>query len=247
MGNYLRQSWSRYFRFDWPLGVFLILLFGIPRFLIVLHAYMIKSYGIVMFVFLCMWFVPFILLTKYGRRGIGFKPPVSCRRMIFSFLAGGLTCFVIFGLFLFLFDKSIENAFVYIGGNNPGSTITGSDKSIYFWIAVIPSMIFSPVGEEFLYRGVIHGCFVPGFGEMKASLVDSLAFALTHIAHFGIVYTLVEWRFLPVPAVLWVLSMFIVSRIFFKCKLYCNSIWGAVVAHSGFNFVMMYCIFYLLG
>ena len=107
-------------------------------------------------------------------------------------------------------------------------------------------MIFSPIGEEFLYRGIIHGSFVPKFGEMKASVFDSLAFAFTHIAHFGIIYTLGAWQFLPVPALLWVASMFLVSQVFFRCKLFCDSIWGAVAAHSGFNFVMMYGIFYLL-
>ena len=117
---------------------------------------------------------------------------------------------------------------------------------LYFTIAVIPSMIFSPIGEEFLYRGIIHGCFVPKLGETKASYFDSLAFALTHVAHFGIVYTLGTWCFLPIPALLWVFSMFIVSQVFFRCKLYCDSLWGAIAAHSGFNFVMMYGIFYLL-
>ncbi|WP_303208320.1 CPBP family intramembrane glutamic endopeptidase [Bacteroides oleiciplenus] len=246
MSSYLRKHWSRHFQYNWKLGVFLILLFGIPRFIIVLESYVTRSYSIVMLVFLCMWFAPFILLTKYGRKGIGIKRPSQWWQPIVSFIIGGLSCFIIFGLFLFLFDKSIENAFVYIGGNNPGSSITGDEKSLYFWIAVIPSMIFSPIGEEFLYRGIIHGSFVPKFGEMKASVFDSLAFALTHIAHFGIIYTLGTWQFLPIPAALWVASMFLVSQVFFRCKLFCSSIWGAVAAHSGFNFVMMYGIFYLL-
>lgn len=246
MEQYLRKYWNSRFQYNWKLGVFLILLFGIPRFIIVLQSYVDRSYGIVMFVFLSMWLVPFILLTKDGRRNIGIRRPSHWWRIILSFLAGGLTCYIIFSIFSFLFQTSIENAFVYIGGNNPSSGITGPDRSIYFCIAVIPSMIFSPIGEEFLYRGIIHGSFVPKFGETKASVFDSLAFALTHIAHFGIVYVSGIWDFLPVPTMLWVLSMFVTSQVFFRCKLYCNSIWGAVAAHSGFNFIMMYAIFYLL-
>lgn len=246
MESYLRKLWAQSFGYNWTLGVFLILLFGIPRFIIVLESYVSRSYGLVMIVFVCMWFAPFIFLTKHGWKGIGIKRPSQWWKPIVSFIFGGLSCFLIFGLLYFLYDTSIENAFVYIGGNNPTSSITGEDKFIYFWIAAIPSMIFSPIGEEFLYRGVIHGSFVSEFGETKASVFDSLAFALTHIAHFGIIYTFGVWKFLPIPAVLWVVSMFFVSQVFFKCKLFSDSIWGAVAAHSGFNFVMMYCIFYLL-
>lgn len=246
MEAYLRKYWSSHFQYNWKLGVFLILLFGIPRFIIVLQSYIDRSYGVVMFVFLSMWLVPFILLTKDGRRNIGIRRPSHWWRIVLSFIAGGLICYIIFSIFFVLFQTSIENAFVYIGGNNPGSSVIGSEKSIYFCIAVIPSMIFSPIGEEFLYRGIIHGSFVPKFGETKASIFDSLAFAITHIAHFGIIYMSGIWHFLPVPTLLWVLSMFITSQVFFRCKLYSNSIWGAVAAHSGFNFIMMYGIFYLL-
>lgn len=246
MDTCLRNFWNRRFRYDWKLGLFLILLFGIPRFTLVLHSYVVKSYGSVMFVFLCMWVVPFLLFTKRGRRGIGFKRPSHWWRMGVAFLLGGLSCLAVFGLFDLLFGQTVQNAFVYIGGNNSGSSIPGPEKLVYFWIAVIPSMLFSPIGEEFLYRGVIHGSFVNRFGESVASIFDSLAFALTHLAHFGIVYALGSWHFLPVPAALWVLSMFLVCRMFFRCKVFCGSIWGAVVAHSGFNFAMMYGIFYLL-
>lgn len=246
MKNYLRKYWSSHFQYNWKLGVFLILLFGIPRFIIVLQSYVDRSYGTVMFVFLSMWLVPFILLTKDGRRNIGIKRPSHWWRLVLSFIAGGLTCYIVFSIFSLLFQTSIENAFVYIAGNNPGSSVSETDKSIYFLIAVIPSMLFSPIGEEFLYRGIIHGSFVPKFGETKASIFDSLAFAITHIAHFGIIYMSGIWQFLPVPTILWILAMFVTSQVFFRCKQYCDSIWGAVAAHSGFNFIMMYGIFYLL-
>lgn len=67
-----------------------------------------------------------------------------------------------------------------------------------------------------------------------------------HIAHFGIIYASGIWLFLPIPATLWVVAMFAVSQLFFRCKQLCDSIWGAVVAHSGFNFAMMYLIFFQL-
>lgn len=125
MNQYLKKFWGNHFQFNWKLGVFLILLFGIPRFVIVLQSYVDRSYGTVMFVFLSMWIIPFILLTKYGRKGIGLKRPAHWWRIGVSFLSGGVICLAIFGLFSFLYGQSVENAFVYIGGNNPSSGITG--------------------------------------------------------------------------------------------------------------------------
>ncbi|MFR3852912.1 MAG: type II CAAX prenyl endopeptidase Rce1 family protein [Odoribacter splanchnicus] len=92
---------------------------------------------------------------------------------------------MVFILFWLLFDKTVENAFVNIGGNNPGVFIPERDKQFYFWIAVIRSMFFNPIGEEFLYREVIHGSFTPKFWETAASVFDSLAFAHSY-RYFGL-------------------------------------------------------------
>lgn len=244
----LRTFWLRYFRYDWKFGLFLILLFGIPRFILVLQANKTGTYSLAFIVFVCMWFVPLVFLTKQGRRSILLNRPRHYVRLLYSFMLGALGCAVIFAIFFLLFGgQSLDNAFVYIGriGGVPVD-VPASDKWIYFLIAATPSMIFSPIGEEFLYRGVVHGSFVGRFGEVKASYFDGLAFALTHLAHFGIVYTAARWLFLPLPAVLWVVSMFIVSQVFFRCKLLCDSLWGAVFSHAGFNLAMMYFIFYWL-
>jgi len=105
-------------------------------------------------------------------------------------------------------------------------------------------MIFSPIGEELLYRGVVHGSFVKKFGENKASVFDSLAFAITHLAHFGIIYNSGHWSFLPLPSLFWIIAMFCVSRLFFRCKQFSDSIYGAILSHAGYNLAMMYLIFY---
>lgn len=243
----IRKFWRHQFNYNWKFGLFLILLFGIPRFIVVLQSNVSGGYAPPAVMFFMMWFTPLIFMTRKGRKEIGFKAP-RYFNLLYAFILGVLSCAVIFGLFILLFDKSIGNAFVYIGnlGMVADATLSDADRLIYFIIAVIPSMIFSPIGEEFLYRGVIHGSFVEKFGETKASMFDSLAFAITHLAHFGIIYSLGAWSFLPMPALLWVVSMFAVSQLFFRCKVMCDSIYGAVVAHSGFNFAMMYFIFYHL-
>jgi membrane protease YdiL (CAAX protease family) len=246
MQQVLLKTWSRIFNFDWGFGVFLVLLFGIPRFILVLGANVSGNYGTASIVFFLMWFTPLLFLTKEGRREIGMCRPNRYIRLLGVFTVGALSCAVIFGIFTLCYGKGVGNAFVYMTGatGQIGGAISDSDRLTYFLIAAIPSMIFSPIGEEFLFRGVVHGSFVGRFGEVRASFFDSAAFALTHLAHFGIVYSAGSWSFMPIPALLWVLSMFLVSQVFFRCKLMCNSIFGAVLSHSGFNFAMMYFIFY---
>ena len=115
MDRYLKKFWGNHFQFNWKLGVFLILLFGIPRFIIVLQSYVDRSYGTVMFVFLSMWIVPFILLTKYGRKGIGLKRPAHWWRIGVSFLSAGLFAWSYSVYFLFCMDN-LSKTHLYISG-----------------------------------------------------------------------------------------------------------------------------------
>jgi membrane protease YdiL (CAAX protease family) len=145
-----------------------------------------------------------------------------------------------------LFGNSFSNWFVYISKSyDTGAIIfNNSQRLTYFIIYAITSMTFSPIGEELFYRGVVHACFATHNCEHKASVYDSLAFGLTHLAHFGIVYIAGVWDFLFIPALLWVTGMFIASRLFFFCKQKTQSLLGAMICHAGFNMAMIYFIFY---
>ena len=107
-------------------------------------------------------------------------------------------------------------------------------------------MIFSPIGEELFFRGIVHSSFANSIGDKKASIADGSAFALTHISHFGLVYINNKWDFFAIPTIIWVLGMFLVSLLFFKCRQNSGSIVGAIVCHAAFNLGMIYCIFYLI-
>ena len=63
--SFLKPFWSRRFRLDWQLGLALILLFGIPRFYLVMQAYVDGSYQWVSVLFLVMMAVPYVLMTKF--------------------------------------------------------------------------------------------------------------------------------------------------------------------------------------
>jgi uncharacterized protein len=105
-------------------------------------------------------------------------------------------------------------------------------------------MTFSPIGEELYFRGIVHASFEKTLGETKATLVEAGAFALTHIAHFGLVFVSFKWSFFALPTLIWVISMFLLSLLFFIFKKQSGSILGAIICHSAFNLGMIYCIFY---
>ena len=122
--------------------------------------------------------------------------------------------------------------------------LSPKNKLITFIISTIMAMTFSPIGEEIFYRGMVHGSFKKDLNDTQASNIDSLAFSLTHLAHFGIVYVNGNWEFLIIPSILWVGLMFFTSKLFYLCRKNSGSLLAAIICHSSFNLVMMYIIFY---
>ena len=171
---------------------------------------------------------------------MGISKPTNGLWLFYAFVIGILFCSVMFIATTALYDRTIDNCFFYISRTY---SIPNKDYVTFIIFASI-AMTFSPLGEELLYRGVIHSSFAGQLGETKASRIDSLAFALTHLAHFGIVYHMGKWGFLFIPALLWVIGMYFASRLFFVCKQKSGSILGAILCHAGYNLAMMYFIFY---
>ena len=244
----LRPLWQKITRFNPAFGLLLVLAFGIPRFIIALNANVTGNYGLIAIVFLLMWIAPFILLTKNGRRSIGLKKPTNYYWLLYSFFIGIGFCALMYFAATLFYDHTLSNWFVYISKSYTasGKVIPASEKLIYFIIFAATAITFSPIGEELFYRGVAHGGFATGLGERRASIADSTAFALTHLAHFGIVYISGTWHFFFVPALLWVIFMFVASRLFFLCKEKSGSLAGAVICHASYNLAMTYFIFYYI-
>lgn len=190
---------------------------------------------------------PFIFLTSYGRKKIGLTKPKRYNGLWLAFLAGLGFSLLLYFVGWNLYANTYENWYTYIGKSYKIPIgILPPDKAILFTIVALTGMLFSPIGEELFFRGIIHRSFAVSISDKNASIVDSLAFALTHIAHFGLVFIDDQWCFLPTSALLWVMSMFFVSVLFFVFKTYSGSIIGAILCHSAFNLGMTYCIFYLL-
>ncbi|WP_026462516.1 CPBP family intramembrane glutamic endopeptidase [Adhaeribacter aquaticus] len=243
----LRFLWSRLFKFNWVFGLILLVAICVPRFWMVLNANLTGNYGSIGIIMAISALVPFIFLSKEGRKQIGVTKPKNYTWILYSFLAGIAISAIIFALGYILYTNTLNNWFVYIGRSyNIATDLNAQDKLIYFIVFAVTGMCFSPIGEELFFRGIVHSSFSVSLGEKQATIIDSLAFALTHLAHFGIVFIYDRWKFLFIPSILWVLAMFITSLIFIQCKKKTGSIIGAIASHAGFNLAMIYLIFYQL-
>tara|TARA_R110002033_G_scaffold52713_3_gene100250 strand:- start:2498 stop:3241 length:744 start_codon:yes stop_codon:yes gene_type:complete len=243
----LKPFWNRYFKFDWKFGLFLLLTVCITRFFLVLKANETGNYSLIGLVMFISAIIPFVFLSKYGRKKIGIKTTRKLNYLILALGIGIIFSFILHFLGQGLYGKTYENWYEYIGKSyNIPENISAQGKRTMFLIMAITGMIFSPIGEELFFRGIVHGSFAKSVGNKRASIIDSSAFALTHISHFGLVFVNKNWDFYLVPAIIWVLGMFIASLIFFEMKKRTDSILGAILCHSGFNLGMIYCIFYLI-
>ena len=96
-------------------------------------------------------------------------------------------------------------------------------------LIAIPSMLFSPLGEEFLFRGFLLTGLRPYLGPMGSNGIQSTAFALAHLAHFGLapVQPRLLLVFLP--------SMFAAGWTFGWVRIRSHSLWTSIVAHMAYN------------
>ncbi|MCU0380382.1 MAG: CPBP family intramembrane metalloprotease [Chitinophagaceae bacterium] len=247
MENELKSFWRRFFRYDWKFGMVLLVLVCVPRFLLVLNANATGSYGAIGIIMIVSALAPFLFLSREGRIKSGIVAPRNTQGLLLAFIAGLAASIVLYLVGEYLYGGTSQNWYAYIGKSYKiPSDISPGDRQVLFAVMAITGMTFSPVGEEFFFRGIVHSSVAASLGEKKASLADGSAFAITHIAHFGLVFVNDRWRFYVLPTILWVISMFLISLLFYFFRKHTCSIWGAVSCHAAFNLGMIFCIFYLI-
>jgi membrane protease YdiL (CAAX protease family) len=243
----LRSFWARLFNFDWKFGTFLILIVCIPRFILVLQANANGSYGAIGAIMFVSALAPFIFLTRNGQSYIGLIRTKRYQWLFMAFICGIMLSLILYYLGEILYGASYENWYVYIAKSYKiPAGLQAGDKRTMFLIMAAVGMTFSPIGEELFFRGIVHSSFAHALGEKRALIIDALAFSVTHISHFGLVFVNHGFTLYTVPMLIWVSSMFLVSVLFYYFKQRSGSLIGAVVCHAGFNLGMIFSIFYLL-
>ena len=189
------------------------------------------------------WPLPWLLANRDGRQAMRFKAPVARHWYLTGPLLGMGMLLACAAVAFFVFGENSNNWFVQHAHEMKSvSADIPAEASLMsrFWIVTIPAMIFSPLAEEFLYRGFMLEAFAEKWNERTAMIVQAAAFGLIHLAHYGLN------PFQPALIAVWVPSMFLVALGFGWIVKQSGSIWVGVLAHSILNLSMNGATFLLL-
>ena len=202
---------------------------------------------LIMVGFIIMWFLPFVFFNKNGRKSVGLTKVKKPLWLLWGFLIGGVAALGIFGIGLLFTIGSTEHWYISIVNQVMSPEMREMLPFVtVFFITTLPSMIFSPIGEELFFRGMIHETVRSKTDEKVATIMNSLAFALVHIMHYGFIIEGSSVSYLFGAGSVWFLLMFALSILFTVCRKKSGSIFPAMIAHSTFNLVMCLTTFFLL-
>jgi len=197
--------------------------------------------------FVLMAFTPWFLLEKRGRKQIGLAPGLKSAMSLKALLLGAVAAAVVFGLGLLLFGYGPGNWFVTIAGNYRGRVDTEGFSLLQLHLVfTVPALIFSPIGEEIFFRGLLQRILEDHLSRRASTITECGIFGLVHLCHHGIGYRAGKISLLPVSGVLWVVLMFLVALLFVWIRKRWGSLYPAIAAHASFNLVMNAFIFSFL-
>ena len=197
--------------------------------------------------FVVMAVLPWLLMTAPGRRSIGLRRATD-RRFYALALAAGCAAALACGLLgVGLFGIGADNWFVSIANNYRNTLDT---RGLALWqlhlFFTLPACLFSPLGEEIFFRGLLHSALQERFGARVAAVSEASLFGLVHVCHHGLWLAATGWMFRPVSGVLWMLLMFGTALMFSALRQRSGSLGPAIVAHASFNGAMNVFIFAVL-
>ncbi len=237
----LRPFWQRIVGRAWVLSVILFVALASVR------AYglfgPVSARMLIMVGFFAMWFVPIIFLSKSGRRTIGLTKVAKPIWLLWAPLMGAAASLTIFGIGYLLYGDSSNNWYVSILNSwNIDESMMGMGRMTLFFMFAIPAMIFSPIGEEMFFRGVVYESFKEKWGPRIAMTANTLAFAAVHGLHHGFQ----PGNFHLVSGLLWVTLIAGVVWMFTLCRRKGGSIWPAVLCHAAYNVTMAATVIFVL-
>ncbi len=191
---------------------------------------------------LIIWPLPWLLSTRAARQAMGFSSPDEKRWFLLGPLLAVVALGFCVGLAWGIYGNGSANWFsqhALAMQETLRRVPAGVSIMARFWIVTLPALIFSPLAEEFLYRGFIMTSFTQKWGSRTGMGLQALAFALVHLAHYGLN------PLQPALIGVWIPSMFVVALVFGWIVKKSGSLWIAVLSHSVFNFGMNAVVFVL--
>jgi membrane protease YdiL (CAAX protease family) len=187
--------------------------------------------------------LPWVVLSRMGRRQIGLRRPRHLAWLPLSLALGALAASACFWFGFVLYGAGPEHWFVSIAGSfrqqpTPGFTLL----QLHLMFTII-AVLFSPIGEEIFFRGFLQKVLEDRHGRTRATIMEASLFALVHLCHHGILVSAAGVVLQPVSGALWVAQMFLLSLLFAWLRRRSDSILPAILAHAAFNAAMNHWIF----
>jgi membrane protease YdiL (CAAX protease family) len=122
----------------------------------------------------------------------------------------------------------------------------GKSTFLLFAVFTVPSMIFSPIGEEFFFRALLQRSLEDFTSRSLATVCECSVFAIVHLCHHGLYRTSMGFSFWMPSSIIWAALMFLAGYLFAYFRNTSDSIFPAVVCHMAFNATMGVYIFSVL-
>lgn len=191
---------------------------------------------------------PWLLLTATGRAQAGMARPHRLSWWAMAPLVGVAAAATCFGLGVALFGHGADNWFVSVANSFRAQPTPGFSLAQLHLMFTLPAVIFSPIGEEIYFRGVLQRALETRLSPSPSAVVESAWFGAAHLIHHGLFLTASGLAFRPVSGLLWFLLMTSLSLAFATLRKRSGSVAPAIVAHAAFNATMNFFIFrYLWG
>jgi membrane protease YdiL (CAAX protease family) len=242
--GFLRAPWNRIPVAPWLFSLLVLAILAAVRY----YAVVGPPQARILFLVHClaMWALPFLLLTRQGRREIGLRKKGNTPFALALCALAGASCgFAIYAAGMAIYGVSPDNWCVSIYDSFQLAQLRAvMPPAAIFAVMVLPAMILTPIGEELLFRGLIQQSFARRWNAFFAAVVNGLAFGLIHLHVHGLWHDAAGFHLRLVSGALMVLLLAGVSAVFTLCRLRTGSMYAAMIAHATCNLAMIGAIFF---
>ena len=242
--GFLRPVWSRILGAPWIASLAVLAILAAARFYSVFG----PRWASILFPLHClaMWALPFILLTPRGCHRIGLPGKGNAAfALVLSSLAGAVCGIAVFAIGMALYGDSPDNWCISIRDSFQIDQLRALvPRGALFSVIALPAIIFTPVGEEILFRGLIQEAFTLRWNAVLAAVVNSLAFGLIHLHVHGLWHDAAGFHLRLVSAALMVVLLAGVGVVFTICRIRTGSLVAAIAAHAACNLAMIAAVFF---
>jgi|CXWL01.1.fsa_nt_gi membrane protease YdiL (CAAX protease family) len=194
--------------------------------------------------FVLMAALPWLLLPREGRRQIGVQRSRSAVWYVVALGAGGMAAWACGAIFSAVFGTGPEHAYQTIATYYQRQLDARGFSLVQLHLAfTLPALVFSPIGEELFFRGLLQRALQDKLPLALATLTEAGLFAAVHLLHHGLAPGMGGWVPSPLSAMLWVALMFVVALMLAQLRRASGSLYPAMAAHAAFNAGMNVFIF----